>query len=105
LLLRSLDERRAHIETGLAPVWAGELSIDVDRASGVLAARRVGIGRDEAIDQRFHRRGLAGVEKEPRPLMNIGGDPASGRHGGDCALAYRVPAMSRNAALPSSSRR
>jgi hypothetical protein len=66
LLLRSLDERRAHIETGLAPVRAGELPIDVDRASGVLAAGRVGIGRDEAIDQRFHRRGLAGVEEEPR---------------------------------------
>ena len=66
LLLRSLDERRADIETRLAPIRAGELPIDVDRASGVLAAGRVGIGRDEAIDQRFHRRGLAGVEEEPR---------------------------------------
>ena len=65
LLLRPFDEWGAEIKARSAPVGAGKLPIDVDRASGVLAAGRIRVRRDQAIDQRLDRGALGRVEEDP----------------------------------------
>jgi hypothetical protein len=47
------------------PVGAGKLSIDIDGAADVLAARRQRVSRNETIDDRFDRRSFLRREKLP----------------------------------------
>ena len=56
LLLGAFLERPHHVEGFVAAVGTGKLPVDEHRTAAILAARRLRIGRDEAIDERFDRR-------------------------------------------------
>jgi hypothetical protein len=65
-----------------AAVSAGQLAIDKDGASAILAAGGVRIGRDQPIDQSLDRGPFLGVKKTHGPgLTDWGGSPANGRQG------------------------
>ncbi len=62
----ALHERAFDVVAFRAAIGAGELPVDEDRAAGILAAGRLRIGRDDAVDDRLDGGRLLGREIEPR---------------------------------------
>ena len=76
LLRFALLERGRDIEPGASAVRPSELTVDVDSATGVLAARRFWIGRNDAVDNRLDRARFVCGEEQPRSRPSrVGGVP------------------------------
>jgi hypothetical protein len=67
LRFRAFEEWAAAVESFGPAVSAGELAIDEDGAANVFAPRGLGVGWNEAIDQRLDSPRFVGREKLPRP--------------------------------------
>ena len=67
VLRHRLDEGPFRVSVFVAPVGAGQLPVEINAASGVLAAGRFRIRRNKAVAYGFHVGGFVGREKEPRP--------------------------------------
>src|SRR6185503_19030487 len=93
-------EGRAVVMSGIVAVGAGELTVEIDGAAGILAARRCGIGGDDAVGNRLDSAAFIAVEKMPgtglddgRRIAGVGfpGQRPPGRRG-RCLPANRVVA-------------
>ena len=56
----------------IVAVGAGELTVEIDGAAGILAAGRLRIGRDDAVGNRLDGAAFIAVEKMPGPGLDDG---------------------------------
>src|SRR6185437_3764142 len=70
LLLAALDERPLEVLSLAMSVRSGELTVDENGTAGLLAARRLGVGRDDPVCEGFGRSAFGGSEESPRPGMH-----------------------------------
>ncbi len=66
LVLGAFLEGGPDVESILTTVWSSKLTIDEYRTSGILAAWRIGIGRDDAVGEGFNRSAFVACEEKPR---------------------------------------